>query len=221
MIGAIAAFALITVAGDPSGCRPDSSMARAAFAATARLRQRTEDEDAIERVDWIGAADSDSGVHWALVDRDSYAGAFALVRCDGRVLGVRGSGMVDSVWLAPVSHGPFREAVVEYLSGHGTGWSRHSFAILGLGSDSIQVLLDLVTIEESNDPAANGYREDSTTVTLSTDGTVVRTGLRFTLSCPADPDKDCRETRPAPIHERYRWDRANGHFVQARGGRRP
>lgn len=220
MIGTIAVFALAALAGDMNGCQPDSSMARAVFAATVRLRGRTDDDDAIERVEWIGPADSDTQVHWALVDRDSYSGAFALVRCDGRVLGVHGSGMVDSVWLASVTRRPFREAVVECLCGHGTGWSRHSFAILGFDSDSIRALLDLVTIERSNDPAADGYHEDSTTVKLSTDGTVVRTGLRFTLSCPADPDKDCRETRPAPIHERYRWDRTNGRFVQVGGGRR-
>lgn len=209
----ISSLLLVAAAMTSPACTPDSGMARAGFDATARAREASGDDPFdVERVEWIGPVDTSGEVHLALIDPDSYSGAFALIGCDRRVLGVQATGMVEHVRLAHLTRSPLADALVEYESGHGTGWSQHSFAVLGLDSDSIRVLLDLVTTEQSDTPAADGAEDIATTIRVTADGTILRQGRRFRLRCP--PAKDCRRTSSSPVVERYRWDRATRRFVR-------
>ncbi len=210
MIGVILLVAAAT------RCQPDSAMAQAAHEAYASARRAAPDDEtpAFHELEWVGAVDTEANIHLALASRDGMTSGLVLVRCDAQVIGVRTSGRIDTVRIVHLTGRPYGELAVLYRSGYGTGYLRHSLAILGTTGDSLPVLLDLVTEERSNDPLADGGREDSTTVTMATDGEVVRTGRRFTLRCPADGD--CRRTHPIPIAERYRWDPTRRQFIRSR-----
>ena len=193
------------------GCVPDSAATARAFE-TARTLGRSEwlPDSSLEWLPTPSAATPRllAHVHW----EGPSASALVLMTCDGRVVSSNKSGGIDSTKIIGIAPLADSALLIYYQSGHGTGWLQHSAAIVSVAHDSLAVLLDLVTEEMSNAPAANGYHEDSTSIRWQAPGTLVRRGVKYTLRC--GEDGNCSRRRGVRIHETYSWNARLGRFIR-------
>jgi hypothetical protein len=192
------------------GCAPDSVAVARAFERAQTLSRGTYLPDS--SLEWLptpspAAPRLLAHVHW----EGPSGSALILMTCDGRVVGSRMSGGIDSVRTVSLNASRDSALLVYYQSGYGTGWLQYSAAVIAIGHDSLAVLLDLVTEEHSNSAMAHGSPEDSTAVRWQAPGRIVRTGLRYTLRCD---DNTCIRWRGVWIRESYSWDVSSSRFVR-------
>lgn len=201
---------LAAALGMGAPCTPDSAMTvNAAHITTPDIPFADIDSMVVR---WYGPVTREGDLYLALSGVDGVAPVFVLVGCDGKVHARQRSGEVYSVVIGHAIEGVDAAALVQYQSGHGTGWMQHSTSVLTFGRDTIFVSFDGETDEVAANRIADGTLQDMAVVTLRAPGSIIRAGTRYRLRCTRSDV--CRRTAPKPFREVYVWDSVSHTFLK-------
>jgi hypothetical protein len=146
-------------------------------------------------------------------------GALVLMTCSGRVLSTAEIGHVKGFQLRHVTGDTSPEAIVDQLTGSGTGWRERTTAVYGLIGDSINLLWSGISFQGSYQAEVlGGAWELRAAIAFPSPGRIVRTARRMPLTYNKDKKIWEPRGRVETSVEVFVWDAQAKQFVPAREG---